>query len=118
MASARMAAVFARPGAHEREVVGGGEAGEVVVLRLLDPHRGRHPPRVLRRRTLLQCGHGSTSQRRFSGDSAPEEKGTPVGVVYRAQGPALGGWEDQPPAAYSASVSVRKASSNAVGIVR
>eukprot|EP00976_Prorocentrum_cordatum_P060557 1175957-Prorocentrum_minimum.AAC.3 len=32
-----------------------------------------------------------------------EEKGTPVGVVYRAQGPALGSWEDQPPAAYEVS---------------
>eukprot|EP00976_Prorocentrum_cordatum_P060703 1176012-Prorocentrum_minimum.AAC.4 len=28
------------------------------------------------------------------------QKGTPVGVVYRAQGPALGSWEDLPPAAY------------------
>ena len=27
------------------------------------------------------------------------EKGTPAGVVYRAQGPALGSWEDRPPAA-------------------
>eukprot|EP00976_Prorocentrum_cordatum_P091721 1188639-Prorocentrum_minimum.AAC.1 len=27
------------------------------------------------------------------------EKGTPVGVVYRAQGPALGSWDVQPPAA-------------------
>ena len=28
-----------------------------------------------------------------------QKKGTPVGVVYRAQGPALGSWEDRPPAA-------------------
>eukprot|EP00976_Prorocentrum_cordatum_P060698 1176011-Prorocentrum_minimum.AAC.8 len=28
------------------------------------------------------------------------EKGTSVGVVYRARGPALGSWEDRPPAAY------------------
>jgi hypothetical protein len=28
-----------------------------------------------------------------------EEKGTPVGVVYRAQGPALGSWGDRLPAA-------------------
>eukprot|EP00976_Prorocentrum_cordatum_P116234 1196132-Prorocentrum_minimum.AAC.2 len=27
-------------------------------------------------------------------------KGTPVRVVYRARGPVLGSWEDQPPAAY------------------
>ena len=27
-----------------------------------------------------------------------EEKGTPVGVVYRAQGPALGSWGDRLPA--------------------
>ena len=32
--------------------------------------------------------------------SAAKEKGTPVGVVYRARGPALGSWEDQAPAAY------------------
>eukprot|EP00959_Pyramimonas_sp_CCMP1952_P093481 1956457-Pyramimonas_sp.AAC.1 len=30
-----------------------------------------------------------------------EEKGTPAGVVNRAQGPVLGSWEDWPPAAYS-----------------
>eukprot|EP00959_Pyramimonas_sp_CCMP1952_P303791 6357507-Pyramimonas_sp.AAC.1 len=29
-----------------------------------------------------------------------EEKGTPAGVVNRARGPALGCWEDRPPAAY------------------
>eukprot|EP00959_Pyramimonas_sp_CCMP1952_P324176 6784796-Pyramimonas_sp.AAC.1 len=29
-----------------------------------------------------------------------KEEGTPVGVVYRARGPALGSWEDRPPAAY------------------
>eukprot|EP00959_Pyramimonas_sp_CCMP1952_P312915 6550003-Pyramimonas_sp.AAC.1 len=32
----------------------------------------------------------------------PERRGlpgSPVGVVYRAQGPALGSWEVQPPAA-------------------
>eukprot|EP00959_Pyramimonas_sp_CCMP1952_P467861 9492292-Pyramimonas_sp.AAC.1 len=28
------------------------------------------------------------------------EKGTPVGVVDKARGPALGSWEDRPPAAY------------------
>eukprot|EP00976_Prorocentrum_cordatum_P118227 1196431-Prorocentrum_minimum.AAC.4 len=27
------------------------------------------------------------------------EKGTPAGVVYRAQGPALGSWDDRPPPA-------------------
>eukprot|EP00976_Prorocentrum_cordatum_P088185 1187205-Prorocentrum_minimum.AAC.5 len=31
---------------------------------------------------------------------AAVKKGTPVGVVYRAQGPALGSWKDPPPAAY------------------
>eukprot|EP00976_Prorocentrum_cordatum_P088132 1187187-Prorocentrum_minimum.AAC.2 len=30
---------------------------------------------------------------------APTQKGTPVGVVNRARGPALGSWEDRPPAA-------------------
>ena len=34
-----------------------------------------------------------------STEARREEKGTPVGVVYRAQGPALGSWEVQPPAA-------------------
>eukprot|EP00976_Prorocentrum_cordatum_P085763 1186229-Prorocentrum_minimum.AAC.1 len=29
-----------------------------------------------------------------------EEKGTPVGVVYRTRGPALGSWEDRPPVTY------------------
>eukprot|EP00959_Pyramimonas_sp_CCMP1952_P154975 3242366-Pyramimonas_sp.AAC.1 len=29
-----------------------------------------------------------------------QKKGAPVGVVYRAHSPALGSWEDQPPAAY------------------
>eukprot|EP00959_Pyramimonas_sp_CCMP1952_P177709 3714237-Pyramimonas_sp.AAC.1 len=32
------------------------------------------------------------------------EKGTPAGVVNRAKGPALGSWEDQPPAAYLGGV--------------
>eukprot|EP00976_Prorocentrum_cordatum_P082386 1184796-Prorocentrum_minimum.AAC.1 len=31
--------------------------------------------------------------------SVVREKGFPVGVVYRARGPALGSWEDRPPAA-------------------
>eukprot|EP00976_Prorocentrum_cordatum_P068537 1179185-Prorocentrum_minimum.AAC.2 len=35
------------------------------------------------------------------------EKGTPVGVVYRARGPALGSWEDQPPAAYRSAPDAR-----------
>eukprot|EP00959_Pyramimonas_sp_CCMP1952_P082850 1731556-Pyramimonas_sp.AAC.1 len=30
----------------------------------------------------------------------PQKKGTLAGVVYRAQGPALGSWEDRPPAAF------------------
>eukprot|EP00959_Pyramimonas_sp_CCMP1952_P268032 5604293-Pyramimonas_sp.AAC.1 len=33
------------------------------------------------------------------GPDGNEKKGTPVGVVYRAQGSALGSWEDRPPAA-------------------
>eukprot|EP00959_Pyramimonas_sp_CCMP1952_P473419 9501722-Pyramimonas_sp.AAC.1 len=32
--------------------------------------------------------------------SEEKEKGTPIGVVYRARGPALGSWEHLPPAAY------------------
>eukprot|EP00959_Pyramimonas_sp_CCMP1952_P106223 2221016-Pyramimonas_sp.AAC.1 len=32
---------------------------------------------------------------------ASPEKRTAAGVVYRAQGPALGSWEDRPPTAYS-----------------
>eukprot|EP00959_Pyramimonas_sp_CCMP1952_P085839 1795541-Pyramimonas_sp.AAC.1 len=34
--------------------------------------------------------------RMIRGD-AIRKKGTPVGVVYGAQGPALGSWEVQPP---------------------
>eukprot|EP00976_Prorocentrum_cordatum_P037249 757300-Prorocentrum_minimum.AAC.6 len=34
------------------------------------------------------------------------EKGIPVEVVYRARGPALGSWEDQPPAAYQTDTRV------------
>eukprot|EP00959_Pyramimonas_sp_CCMP1952_P114988 2403951-Pyramimonas_sp.AAC.1 len=40
--------------------------------------------------------------------SGPEEKGTPVGVVDKARGPALGSWEDRPPAAYQGQQARRK----------
>eukprot|EP00959_Pyramimonas_sp_CCMP1952_P388549 8141597-Pyramimonas_sp.AAC.1 len=47
--------------------------------------------------------------------SVGEVYGTPVGVVYRAQGPALGSWEDQPPAASSRCVVHRTIRGDAVG---
>eukprot|EP00959_Pyramimonas_sp_CCMP1952_P013232 279240-Pyramimonas_sp.AAC.1 len=39
-----------------------------------------------------------------SANREEQEKGTPVGVVYRAHGPALGSWEDRPPAAYESTL--------------
>ena len=34
-----------------------------------------------------------------------EEEIPAAGVVYRAQGPALGGWEDRPSAAYKVTIT-------------
>eukprot|EP00976_Prorocentrum_cordatum_P074793 1181651-Prorocentrum_minimum.AAC.1 len=63
--------------------------------RPVDPFCWRHPVC----NWTLWWVHSSTSR-----------KGTtPVGVVYRAQGPALGSWEDRPPAAY---VCVRASASS------
>eukprot|EP00976_Prorocentrum_cordatum_P088073 1187164-Prorocentrum_minimum.AAC.1 len=44
---------------------------------------------------------GSSAGKEGMTQSSHQKKGTPAGVVNRAQGPALGSWEDRPPAAYS-----------------
>eukprot|EP00976_Prorocentrum_cordatum_P080237 1183900-Prorocentrum_minimum.AAC.2 len=51
---------------------------------------------------IAQCTHVSGSRARHG----RAKKGTPVGAVNRARGPALGSWEDQPPAAHTRTLSV------------
>eukprot|EP00976_Prorocentrum_cordatum_P021421 437168-Prorocentrum_minimum.AAC.2 len=45
--------------------------------------------------------------KRHDVDEEEKKKETPVGVVYRAHGPALGSWEDQPPAPVDAVSRIR-----------